>query len=40
MGAFKDIKVLELGRVFSGPLCGMVLADMGARVLKVERPGV
>ena len=40
MGDLRQIKVLELGRVFSGPLCGMVLADMGARVLKVERPGV
>ncbi len=40
MGRFRDIKVLELGRVFSGPLCGMVLADLGARVIKVERPGV
>jgi len=40
MGDFRRVKVLELGRVFSGPLCGMVLADMGARVLKVERPGV
>ncbi len=40
MGRFGDLRVLELGRVFSGPLCGMTLADMGARVLKVERPGV
>ena len=40
MGRFGDLRVLELGRVFSGPLCGMVLADLGARVLKVERPGV
>ncbi len=39
MGSFRDLRVLELGRVFSAPLCGMVLADMGARVLKVERPG-
>ncbi len=39
MGIFKEIKVLELGRVFSGPLCGMVLADIGAEVIKVERPG-
>lgn len=38
--ALEGVKVLELGRVFSGPLCGMVLADLGARVLKVERPGV
>lgn len=40
MGVLDGIKVLELGRVFSGPLCGMVLADLGASVLKVERPGV
>ncbi|MBM4392196.1 MAG: CoA transferase [Deltaproteobacteria bacterium] len=40
MSAFSDLRVLELGRVFSGPLCGMVLADLGARVIKVERPGV
>ncbi|MFH1463137.1 MAG: CoA transferase [Pseudomonadota bacterium] len=40
MGVFGEVRVLELGRVFSGPLCGMALADMGARVLKVERPGV
>lgn len=39
MSVFGEIKVLELGRVFSGPLCGMILADLGARVLKVERPG-
>jgi crotonobetainyl-CoA:carnitine CoA-transferase CaiB-like acyl-CoA transferase len=38
MEPFDEIKVLELGRVFSGPLCGMVLADLGARVLKIERP--
>ena len=40
MSPFADLRVLELGRVFSGPLCGMVLADLGARVLKVERPEV
>jgi crotonobetainyl-CoA:carnitine CoA-transferase CaiB-like acyl-CoA transferase len=40
MNVFEDIQVLELGRVFSAPLCGMVLADVGARVVKVERPGV
>ena len=32
------IKVIELTRGISGPVCGMALADMGAQVLKVEKP--
>lgn len=36
-GALDGIKVLDLSRFIAGPLCGMILGDMGADVVKVER---
>jgi crotonobetainyl-CoA:carnitine CoA-transferase CaiB-like acyl-CoA transferase len=37
-GPLDGIKVLEIGQALAGPLAGVIMADMGAEVIKVEKP--
>jgi crotonobetainyl-CoA:carnitine CoA-transferase CaiB-like acyl-CoA transferase len=37
IGPLKDLKVIDLSHIMAGPTCSMLLADMGADVIKVER---
>ena len=38
-GPLAGVRVIELAGIGPGPLCGMLLADLGAEVIQVDRPG-
>jgi crotonobetainyl-CoA:carnitine CoA-transferase CaiB-like acyl-CoA transferase len=38
-GPLSDVRVIEMGHVIAAPMCGALLSDFGADVIKIERPG-
>ena len=39
MGPLQDFRIIEIAGIGPGPFCGMLLADMGADVVRIDRPG-
>jgi alpha-methylacyl-CoA racemase len=39
MGPLKGVKIIEVGGIGPGPFCGMMLSDMGAEIIRVDRKG-
>lgn len=39
MGPLKNVKIIEVGGIGPGPFCAMMLSDMGAEVVRIERKG-
>ena len=39
MGPLEGMRVVEMGGIGPGPMCAMLMADMGASVVRIERPG-
>ena len=39
MGPLSDVKIIEIAGIGPGPFAAMVLADLGADVIRIDRPG-
>ncbi len=39
MGPLEGVKVVEVGGIGPGPFCGMMLSDMGANIIRIDRKG-